>query len=420
MFRPAEDDCISKLVQAKYTNVLISLSFPSPPIPYLVAMNAPNIYGGVGENILKHTVKRINSTKRRIHFLNECIEEKVVPPSAPKHLKDGPLPFKPSAKTWIKENIRDLKNKLEVDLHKKKSLTTEGIRLPDYIQRQLQKADEDGQRSLERKLEQAINNSKWRTIGRHDIYVNLSDRILTDVEKEALSFGPKFDTGKQKKDLADTLITNHRWHDSYIDQGLVLATVVSAKGTQSSLPRRYIRALKDLRNDQSIIITTADKGGGFVIMNRTDYDTKMGSLLDDPTTYKKVSKDNSITKSKLFIKEIRNILKDSDEEGKKLLHLLPQNPRIPSMRGLPKIHKQGIPCRPITNGTGSAPHDLARELAKPLTKILGSISGCHLKNSTDLINRLKERRFRNKKLVGLDVVSLFTMVPINEALTALR
>ena len=103
----------------------------------------------------------------------------------------------------------------------------------------------------------------------------------------------------------------------------MLATVVSAKGTQSSLPRRYIRALKGLRNDPSIVITTADKGGGFVIMNKTDYDTKMGSLLDDPTTYKKVSKDNSITKSKLFIKEIRNILKDSDEEGKKLLHLLP-------------------------------------------------------------------------------------------------
>ena len=90
------------------------------------------------------------------------------------------------------------------------------------------------------------------------------------------------------------------------------------------------------------------------------------------------------------------------------------------MRGLPKIHKPGVPMRPITNGTDSAPHALASELAKPLTKTLGSISGCHLKNSSDLIERLKSRRLRNKKLVGLDVVSLFTRVPVDEALAAAR
>ena len=90
------------------------------------------------------------------------------------------------------------------------------------------------------------------------------------------------------------------------------------------------------------------------------------------------------------------------------------------MRGNPKIHKRGNPNRPITNGTGSAPHDLASTLAKPLSQTLGSISGCHLRNSTDLINRLKDRRLRNKKLLGLDVVSLFTMVTVLEALAAAK
>ena len=355
--------------------------------------------------------------------MNQCLLEKLVPNSAPIHLKEGDRPFKASAEAWIKESIRDLKDQLEINLHDKKILTKAGIRLPDHVQRQLQKDDKTERRGSERKLERLINKSKWRTIGRDDILLNLSDRVLSQVEKEVLSLGPKFDTGTQKSDLADWLIANHRWNDPSTDQGvmqgLVMATHTSAKSTPSSLPHRYLAALKNLRSDESIRLTNADKGGGFVILNTTDYINKMHSLLDDQTTYKRVGAGHAKEKSEVFTKVVRSILRDSDS-GKKLTRLLPQNPRIPSMRGLPKVHKEGVPMRPITNGTESAPHALASELAKPLTKTLGSISGCHLKNSSDLIDRLKSKRLRSKKLVGLDVVSLFTRVPADEALAAAR
>ena len=48
------------------------------------------------------------------------------------------------------------------------------------------------------------------------------------------------------------------------------------------------------------------------------------------------------------------------------------------------------------------------------------MSGCHLKKSSDLIERLKRKRLRNKKQVGLDVVSLFTRVPVDGVHTAYR
>ena len=372
---------------------------------------------------MKDTIGKLNSKRRRIDFLNECLAEKVVPNSAPKHLKEGGRPFKASAEAWIKESIRKLTDELEIDLNNKKILTKTGIRLPDHVHRELQKDDKTGRKTSERKLRIAISRSKWRSIGRDDITVNLSDKVLSEVEKEVLSLCPKFDTGTQNRDLADWLIANHRWSDPPTDQGvmqgLVLATYTSAKGTPSSLPRRYVAALKGLRADESIRLTNADKGGGFVVLNKTDYINKMHTLLEDQTTYRKVRAGNAKDKSKVFAQVVRSILKDCDS-GKKLIHHLPQNPRIPSMRGLPKIHKPGVPMRPITNGTDSAPHALASELAKPLTKTLGSISGCHLKNSSDLIERLKGRRLRNKKLVGLDVVSLFTRVPVDEALAAAR
>ena len=75
--------------------------------------------------------------------------------------------------------------------------------------------------------------------------------------------------------------------------------------------------------------------------------------------------------------------------------------------------------RPITNGTGSGPHTLASMLINFLTNLL-PISGSHLENSTDLINRHKDGRVINWKLSGFDVASLFTKVPTNEALTTAR
>ncbi|XP_076061561.1 uncharacterized protein LOC143037313 [Oratosquilla oratoria] len=76
--------------------------------------------------------------------------------------------------------------------------------------------------------------------------------------------------------------------------------------------------------------------------------------------------------------------------------------------------------RPITSGIESAPHRLAKILAKPLSNTLGSISGAHLRNSTDLIERLKTIDFTDKRLVSYDVTALFTNVSVEDALEAVK
>ena len=88
------------------------------------------------------------------------------------------------------------------------------------------------------------------------------------------------------------------------------------------------------------------------------------------------------------------------------------------MQGLPKTHKPEIPLRPIKSGIGSVPHHLAKLLAKSLCSTLGKISDAHLRNSGHLISTLKDVNMRNKILMGFDVKSLFTNVPVVEAIEA--
>ena len=154
-------------------------------------------------------------------------------------------------------------------------------------------------------------------------------------------------------------------------------------------------------------------------MNKTDYVNKMMELLNDNNTYERMPDGYAEREAVKFKTEVRKILRKT-ERGKKLFHLLEEAPPPPNMYGLPKTHKQGIPMRPITSGIGSAPHRLAKCLAKPLSDTLGSISDAHIKNSSDLINKIKRINMKDKRLVSFDVRSLFTNVPTEDALEAVK
>ena len=245
---------------------------------------------------------------------------------------------------------------------------------------------------------------------------------MTSDEKEALSYGLKFDAGKDKLTLLDHISMNYRNNETSADKGFVQGILscckILADKEGNSLPRRYQIALEKLAKDDTIVITSADKGGGIIIMDKVDYIEKMDELLRNDEVYEKKPSGYVKTESEKFNASARKILKKSTK-GKSLLYTLEESPVAPKMKGLPKVHKPGIPTRPIS-GIGSAPHRLAKILAKPLTATLGSISDGHLRNSGDLLERLKGADLHNKKLASFDVQALFTNVPIEDALQAIE
>lgn len=92
----------------------------------------------------------------------------------------------------------------------------------------------------------------------------------------------------------------------------------------------------------------------------------------------------------------------------------------PSSFGLPKIHKQDCPLRPIVNTIKSPTYFISKYLAGLLKPCVGKTEA-YVKNSSALVPALESLVWAPLALfVSLDVVSLYTNVPVQQTLDWLR
>ena len=75
-------------------------------------------------------------------------------------------------------------------------------------------------------------------------------------------------------------------------------------------------------------------------------------------------------------------------------YLTPQFSTPPQMYGLPKIHKEGVPLRPIVLSIGSPTYKLAKEMAKILTPLVGKTE-TSVKDATEFVQWIKEKPARD-------------------------
>ena len=97
--------------------------------------------------------------------------------------------------------------------------------------------------------------------------------------------------------------------------------------------------------------------------------------------------------------------------------LYPTGASSPKFYGLPKVHKDGIPLRPIVSSVGSVSYETAKELSRILKPLVGKTEH-HVKNAKDFIESIHDITLEQDEcLVSYDVEALFTLVPIQAALT---
>jgi hypothetical protein len=114
----------------------------------------------------------------------------------------------------------------------------------------------------------------------------------------------------------------------------------------------------------------------------SDYNKKIATLLQDKA-YAKLRKDltESIERKTVLL------LKKSSFPHEVCQQVRPQGSRPPRLYGLPKIHKPGVPLRPIVSTIGSPTYRLAQHLARLLSGYTGH-SPHHIKNSTEFVQVL--------------------------------
>jgi hypothetical protein len=188
-----------------------------------------------------------------------------------------------------------------------------------------------------------------------------------------------------------------------------------AKPQRTNTSKAEREALRTLRNNDSITILPSDKGNATVILSSTDYKSKIGSLLDDHVCKKLLCDPTSKIE-----KQTASLIKGSDLPKEIKKKLIPHAAIPPRLYGLPKIHKEGVPLRPIVNCIASPTYSLAKYLTGLLNPLVGH-SPSHIKNSDDFIHKLNTISIKESDLlVSFDMVSLFTRVPLEGTLLLLQ
>ena len=149
----------------------------------------------------------------------------------------------------------------------------------------------------------------------------------------------------------------------------------------------------------------AEKGNRFVVMDRSDYDSKMGTLLNDRSTYEVVSTspfrriERELNALLLSLKRKQKI----DEPTYRKLHSTDGTP--PAIRSSVKQHKDGNPLRPIATCIGSTLYNTSKFLTDILSP-LQNRNGYSVANSLQFSKELSDFEIDdNEVLVSLDVVS---------------
>ena len=293
----------------------------------------------------------------------------------------------------------------------------------DWIYNHLRREIDKVKRNHSRKLSSLINGSPWNSYGDGNNVMNISSKQLSSAEICALELGLKFNNPSKKPDILQIFKSFYQ-KEKVTDNEDENRNLTLAKGViygayiqysdYNFFPKRFNVALQNLRKDEDIHITKADKANVIVVMDKEAYIEKMNELLRDRNTYEELRSDPVERVSAEFHRNIREIFSDNQFLIKKFQSI---GSKLPYLYGNVKTHKQGHPMRPIISTIGSVSYFLSKFLVNLLKPLIGSISSSHIKNSNDFVDKVKSAHIDSNSLfVSFDVKSLFTNVPVEDVL----
>ena len=266
-----------------------------------------------------------------------------------------------------------------------------------------------------------------------DCIRDISSRGLSIQERNALQFGlqhhiiPKsFDRTKVKvyiEEAIDSLL----WKTSethvdfdlrdnikkcYFDYERQGEKVCSSKKNQF-----LHKTLRNLARDKTICVCPYDKGTGVVIMDSSDYYSKLNEIVNDTSKFIMVDVDHTRPKTHPVVKKQNSVryyvtkyIPEEDRKG-----LIKPGSQPGKLYGLCKVHKENFPMRPIVSMVNTPEYNLAKYLDNFIKPNIPD--NFMLKSTNDFLSRIKSFALNGtEQMVSYDVVSLFTNVPLEETI----
>ena len=203
----------------------------------------------------------------------------------------------------------------------------------------------------------------------------------------------------------------------------LIRTYKNHKGSEQNADLAQRKIIKELANNDDIIIKQSDKCKGFVIMDKSTYVDKAKTMLEDRASYESIAK-NPVPKVEARAK--RTLLSTARDKlpEKTLKELTPGHSRTPVFYGLPKDHKPSVPLRPVISACGGPTEKTSCLLEKILKQLLKFVP-THLWDTKDFLTKVEEHSQREGIQEGsiffsIDVVNLYGSIPVNEAIAAVK
>ena len=219
------------------------------------------------------------------------------------------------------------------------------------------------------------------------------------------------------KDLSAFIKSSHK---TLLDNLIKINKQPSKPSTRDHQIKKMLTFFK--KNSNDYLIKPADKGGAIVIIHTDFYRDSIEKMLKDSKTFFIPILSDPTTRLCQDVHLMVDLLYKAsliDRRTKDMI-LPDEKSRCPSLYGLPKIHSPLMPFRPILSGNGH-PTENSSILIDYILQPISTSHPLYLKDTTDLLNILSPHSFpKGSLLFTLDVVGMYTNIPISEALTAVN
>ena len=270
-----------------------------------------------------------------------------------------------------------------------------------------------------------------------NVLFNFSNRILSITEKSALSFGLNFCLTPGKIKLVDHYtpfeqlayqLSNREFYNKTTERETKFKSdikniasssfnLINKDKLCSNLPDNYLKALNNLSKDPNIVIVKPDKGNGTVILNKSDYIDKVENIIGDESKFK-IESSNPFKLMHKLEDKINRLLKTLKNFGvinnQCYRSLSPTGSKPGILYGLPKIHKQGCPIRPILSAIKTPTYNMAKFLIPLIEE--WSVNQYTVKDTFSFVREILNIQNNSYTMASFDIKSLYTNIPLSETI----